>query len=92
MSRDMFVNIMEQYRPDAHVGKAARSTGGGRSGLVGGMQLTEPGGGAPGSAKARYHEINRPTIEMEVSRVRRAAEDAGLWRFCDLVRHDGFNL
>lgn len=76
VSRDVFVNIMEQYRPDAHVGKPNTRT-----------KLVEPGG-----VVKRYAEINRPTNKDEVSAVRTAAEKAGLWRFCDPPRHDGFNL
>jgi len=77
ISRDCFVNIMEQYKPDAHVGKPRR--GKARS-------------GQDGSDEARYADINRAVTEQEVSTVRRAAEDAGLWRFCDPPKHDGFNI
>ena len=93
VSRDMFVNIMEQYRPDAHVGKSARST----KASLGSQQLegelvTEPDNEGSGSTRVRYREINRPVTREEVSSIRRAAEDAGLWRFCDPARHDGFNI
>ncbi|KAK3988518.1 hypothetical protein QBC44DRAFT_101070 [Cladorrhinum sp. PSN332] len=71
VSRDCFVNIMEQYRPDAHVGKPSKKKEGGQE---------------------RYAEINRPVRKEEVSSVRRAAEEAGLWRFCDPPGHDGFNI
>jgi putative pyruvate formate lyase activating enzyme len=40
----------------------------------------------------RYQEINRPVNKEEISAVRLAAERAGLWRFCDPPRHDGFSL
>ncbi|KAJ0162543.1 Uncharacterized protein CTA2_4392 [Colletotrichum tanaceti] len=76
VSRDCFVNIMEQYHPDAHVGKLKRRT----------KDDTEDKGAL------RYNEINRAVSEDEVSSVRRAAEAAGLWRFCDPPRHDGFNI
>lgn len=70
VSRDCFVNIMEQYRPAAHVGKAKR----GREG------------------EKRYSEINRPVNTDEMSVVRKAAEEAGLWRFNDPPKHDGFAI
>jgi putative pyruvate formate lyase activating enzyme len=71
ISRDCFVNIMEQYRPDAYVGR--------------------PKKGSAGDEK-RYAEINRAVSAQEISAVRKAAEEAGLWRFCDPPKHDGFNL
>lgn len=74
VGRDVYVNVMEQYRPDAHVGKAVR-----------GAKDSE-------GAAVRYAEINRPVSEKEVLRVREVAEEAGLWRFCDPPRHDGFSL
>ncbi len=83
VSRDIFVNIMEQYHPDAHVGKPPRSSR---------ATTNKPGGGSLSTASVRYNEINRPVTGQEISSVRRAAEDAGIWRFCDPVRHDGFNL
>ena len=42
--------------------------------------------------KARYHDINRPVNATEVESVRKAAEDAGLWRFVEAARHGGFNI
>ena len=93
VSRDMFVNIMEQYRPDAHVGKSARSTKASlRSEQPDGVLGTEQADERSGTTRVRYGEINRPVSSEEVFSVRRAAEDAGLWRICDPVRHDGFNI
>lgn len=88
VSRDAFVNIMEQYHPDAHVGKANRQTQR-RS-----VAPTEQGGDAmpKDATSVRYEEINRHVTEEEISSVRQAAENAGLWRFCDPPKHDGFNL
>ncbi|KAK3390561.1 hypothetical protein B0H63DRAFT_466013 [Podospora didyma] len=80
VSRDCFVNIMEQYHPDAHVGKSKRRT----------RQPSKfP---AEVAQEKRYAEINRPVSKDEISAVRVAAEAAGLWRFCNPPRHDGFNL
>lgn len=78
ISRDIFVNIMEQYRPDAHVGKPKRRI---RKETVG-----------EGEQEVRYADINRPITKEEISVVRKAAEAVGLWRFCDPPRHDGFAI
>lgn len=85
LSRDVFVNIMEQYHPDGHVGKAKRPR---RSVPT----SVEPGGEDKPTETVRYEEINRPVSQEEVSAVRQAAEKAGLWRFCDPPRHDGFSM
>ena len=76
VSKDCFVNIMEQYRPDGHVGKRKGGTGGG-------------GGDGEG---VRYREINRAVTGEEVGTVRKAAEEVGLWRFADPAKHKGFNI
>ena len=83
VSRDVFVNIMEQYHPDAHVGKPKHPR---RS------VITDPSEGTPPEETVRYEEINRHVTQEEISSVRQAAEDAGLWRFCDPPKHDGFNI
>ncbi|CZR63229.1 probable pyruvate formate lyase activating enzyme [Phialocephala subalpina] len=85
VSRDVFVNIMEQYHPDAHVGKPKRPR---RST----HEPSEPGGEASHGETVRYEEINRHVRKEEVSAVRQAAEKAGLWRFCDPPKHDGFSI
>jgi putative pyruvate formate lyase activating enzyme len=86
VSKDIMVHIMDQYFPSAHVGKARR----GRS-----QGVVEPGGvGASDGVKkeVRYADINRPVSQDEVSSVRKAAEEAGLWRFVEPARHGGFNI
>lgn len=88
VSRDIFVHIMEQYHPRAHVGKPKRGTG-----RVGGS--VDPGGQPLSEEKAkrvRYEDINRPVSDQEVSLVRQAAEQAGLWRFVEVAEHGGFNI
>lgn len=76
VSRDCFVNIMEQYHPDAYVERPnARARA-----------------DKDNTKDRRYAEINHAVTADEVSSVRRAAEAAGLWRFCDPPRHDGFSL
>lgn len=79
VSKDCFVNIMEQYHPDAHVGKPKKRG-----------DTSDRAGDNP--AETRYAEINRPVTMDEVSAVRKAAEAAGLWRFCDPPKHGGFNI
>lgn len=95
VSQDIFVNIMEQYHPDAHVGKPKHA---------GGLQTSESKStpesvasavGPPSHRRAstvRYEEINRPITQDEVSNVVKAARSAGLWRFCDVAEHGGFNI
>jgi putative pyruvate formate lyase activating enzyme len=79
VSRDTFVNIMEQYHPDAHVGKPKRR------GDKSDRATNNP-------AETRYAEINRAVSMEEISSVRKAAERSGLWRFCDPPKHGGFNI
>ena len=83
ISRDIFVNIMEQYHPDAHVGKPSRAAS---------KQPSSEYDEISPRTSTRYNEINRPVSDREVSTVRQAAERAGIWRFCDAARHDGFNV
>ncbi|RDW80659.1 hypothetical protein BP5796_05357 [Coleophoma crateriformis] len=88
VSRDAFINIMEQYHPDAHVGKPSRRH-------INDTVASEPGTEPMDQQKAskvRYEEINRHVTADEISTVRKAAESAGLWRFCDPPRHDGFSI
>ncbi|KAI1192664.1 hypothetical protein F5X97DRAFT_329399 [Nemania serpens] len=81
VSRDTFVNIMEQYRPDAHVRKPRRGPRRKGGGDVEGGREEES------ARDVRYAEINRA-----VTAVRKAAEAVGLWRFCDPPRHDSFAI
>jgi putative pyruvate formate lyase activating enzyme len=85
VSKDVFVNILEQYHPDAHVSKSERP----RRTVP---KAVEPGGEAISNETVRYEEINRHVTKEEVSAVRDAAENAGLWRFCDPPGHDGFSM
>ncbi|KAI0132368.1 hypothetical protein BJ170DRAFT_680252 [Xylariales sp. AK1849] len=85
VSRDVFVNIMEQYRPAAHVGKPKRRVGKR-------VESDRFVAGEKEKDEVRYAEINRAVTDEEVSSVRRAAERAGLWRFCDPPGHEGFAI
>ncbi|KAI0393518.1 radical SAM superfamily protein [Xylariaceae sp. FL0594] len=87
VSRDTFVNIMEQYRPDAHVGKPKRRA---RAGTR--TTSTENSESESESENVRYAEINRPVTMDEIAAVRKAAEAVGLWRFNDPPRHEGFAI
>jgi putative pyruvate formate lyase activating enzyme len=83
VSQDLYVHIMEQYHPDAHVGKKKR---GGRR---------QEGDLSPDSSAGdgvRYADINRAITDEEIGSVRKAAEEAGLWRFCDVSEQGGFHL
>ncbi|RDW74491.1 putative pyruvate formate lyase activating enzyme [Aspergillus mulundensis] len=78
VSRDLYVHVMEQYRPDAHVGKRRRGTKGRREG--------------EGVEEVRYAEINRAVRDEELGSVRDAAVEAGLWRFCEVNEKSLFHL
>ena len=84
--RDCFVKVMEQYHPDAHVGKPRRRRAAGEG------SGAPDAGEADASAEVRYGDINRPIRADEVQSVRQAAEAAGLWRFADPPQHGGWSL
>lgn len=93
VSKDLYIHVMEQYHPRAHVGKEKR----GRSGRAADVAdaIVEPGGEAAdkqAKKEVRYAEINRPVDLKEVESVRKAAEQSGLWRFVDAAEHGGFNI
>ncbi len=67
LSKDSFVHIMNQYKPDANVGKIDKG-------------------------HVRYSEINRSVSPEELRQVEDAAKLAGLWRFEEPPRHEGFNF
>ena len=77
VSLDTMVHIMEQYFPRAHVGKPLRQ----------GIKTSKTV-----KAKVRYEDINRAVNLDEVASVRKAAEEAGLWRFVEAAKHGGFNI
>ena len=72
LGKDVFVNVMEQYHPDAHVGKTQR--------------------GSKVASGKRYAELNRAVTNEEIGVVKRAAKNAGLWRFVEPAEHGGFNI
>ena len=86
VSKDVFVNIMEQYHPDAHVGKPSRLA----KANVTAQQSELSNSNLDGEMK--YGELNKAVSTGEISSIRMEAEKAGIWRFCDPVRHEGFNI
>lgn len=93
VSKDLFIHIMEQYHPRAHVGKPRRGT----IGRVGDLTtpITEPGGvdaSTQVKQQIRYEDINRPVDMNEVASVTQAARQAGLWRFVEVAEHGGFTI
>lgn len=85
VSTDLFVHIMGQYHPDAHVGQPSR---------VSKSQKSTAAGASRGerSSPRRYEDINRFVKDVELESVREAAVNAGLWRFHDPVGHAGYNI
>ena len=77
VSKDTFIHIMEQYHPDAHVGKQQRTASSRRN---------------SDRDTVRYADINRAVKDSEVSSVKDAARSAGLWRFAEAPKHGGFNI
>ncbi|KAF4122985.1 putative pyruvate formate lyase activating enzyme [Geosmithia morbida] len=77
VSQDCFVHIMEQYHPDAYTHGADEQTS---------TEDAEP------QDEVRYAEINRAVNESEISFVRKAAVEAGLWRFEEAPNHAGFPI
>lgn len=80
VSKDLYVHVMEQYHPRAHVGKASRGAMGRASKVT--TDAVESAG-QPGSAtktkQLRYEEINRAVSLDEVASVRKAAEEVGFF-------------
>lgn len=79
VSKDMYLHIMEQYHPDAHVGKKKRAK-------VGQGEMGKD------KAEARYADINRAINDEELGAVQRAAKDAGLWRLLEPNEKSTFHL
>jgi putative pyruvate formate lyase activating enzyme len=84
ISQDLYIHIMEQYFPTAHVGKPRRTT---RTSSANDEVRSDSQ-----SSQVRYQEINRAIKDEEMASVRVAAEKAGLWRFVEAAGHGGFNI
>lgn len=87
VSKDLMVHIMEQYFPRAHVGKKRRGHGSQTD-----AERGQSGASDETNKDVRYAEINRPVNLEDVASVKKAAEEAGLWRFVEASRHGGFNI
>ena len=93
ISKDLYIHVMEQYHPRAHVGKERRGKIGRADDVAEGA--VEPGGKAAGDTvkkEVRYADINRAVDDREVDSVKKVAQEAGLWRFVDVAEHGGFNI
>lgn len=93
VSKDLFVHVMEQYHPRAHVGKERRGPIRKAGNLA--ENTVDPGGVVAGHGakkQVRYADIDRPVDLKEVASVTQAARDAGLWRFVEVAEHGGFNI
>lgn len=91
ISPDCFVNIMEQYHPDAHVGKTKKRKAHHEKPLAKTLGCTE-GEEDVATEEARYADLNRTVSERELSVVKQAAYASGLWRFNEPPKHDGFAI
>ncbi|OQO09385.1 hypothetical protein B0A48_04783 [Cryoendolithus antarcticus] len=80
VSTDLYVHVMEQYHPRAHVGKQRRGPLG--------QSVSSP----KPSKQLRYVDINRAVRLEEVHSVSQAAREAGLWRFAEAAEHGGHNI
>ena len=93
VSKDLYIHVMEQYHPRAHVGKERRGKSGRVQDVAAGT--VEPGG-QPADAEAkkqvRYEDINRAVKLEEVETVKKVAEESGLWRFVEAAEHGGFSV
>ena len=93
ISKDLYIHVMEQYHPRAHVGKEKRGKIGRAEDVAEGT--VEPGGKAASDTvkkEVRYADINRAVEDQEVDSVKKVAQEAGLWRFVDVAEHGGFNI
>ena len=92
ISRDLYLHVMEQYHPRAHVGKEKRGRVRRRYDAVteGDKSDVEPAA-AEVTKEVRYPDLNRAVSSEDVEAVKSAARDAGLWRFVEVSEHAGFS-
>ncbi|KAL4932911.1 putative pyruvate formate lyase activating enzyme [Aspergillus undulatus] len=88
VSSDLYVHVMEQYHPDAHVGKRRRATKKSRAGSEAG----DGDGKEEEVEEVRYAEINRAVRDGELGSVKDAAVEAGLWRFVEVNEKSLFHI
>lgn len=97
VSKDLYVHVMEQYHPRAHVGKERRTTAAGRAARAGEVadDMDQLGGSKArpeAKTRTRYEDINRAISLSEVATVKQVARDAGLWRLVEVAEHGGFDI
>jgi putative pyruvate formate lyase activating enzyme len=93
VSKDLYVHVMEQYHPRAHVGKERRGKAHRVENTIVDTGTVKHDAAAPAPPKeVRYSDINRATRLDEVANVRKIAEDSGLWRFADVSEQAGFSI
>ncbi|KAJ1561187.1 hypothetical protein HK405_004662, partial [Cladochytrium tenue] len=80
LGRDTYVHIMEQYRPDSHVGKPDDGRRPQRLGAGPGKEEAGGNDGGGAARRVRYAEIARPSSTKEIEAVRAAAVRSGLFR------------
>jgi putative pyruvate formate lyase activating enzyme len=85
ISRDVYVHVMEQYHPRAHVGKPKRTSKASTA-----RSDVDPGSEPLPTQDVRYADLNRAVSDDEVSSVLRAAKEAGIWRFVEVSEHAAF--
>jgi putative pyruvate formate lyase activating enzyme len=79
VSKDLYIHVMEQYHPRAHVGKGRRHTRGRAKEIL--SQTIEPGGLKADDTvqkQVRYADINRAVKPEEVDSVKDVAKQFGL--------------
>ncbi|CZT18539.1 uncharacterized protein RCC_04384 [Ramularia collo-cygni] len=78
VSKHLYVHVMEQYHPRAHVGKPRRTSGRAQD-LA--SQTVKPGSlpaGSEAKTEVRYEDINRVVSLEEVETVKKVATRCGL--------------
>lgn len=91
VSKDVYIHVMEQYFPRAHVGKTKRTSA---------VESSTSDAIEPGNApvtrgvdhEVRYADINRAVKLSEVDSIINVGKEAGLWRFVEPAEHGGFNI
>jgi putative pyruvate formate lyase activating enzyme len=89
VSRDLYIHIMEQYFPRAHVGKSRRI---GRTETQKILKSDKSTSEEDVAEHIRYADINRAVKPQEVESVTAFARSAGLWRLVEAAEHGGFNI
>ncbi|KAF1821563.1 putative pyruvate formate lyase activating enzyme [Dissoconium aciculare CBS 342.82] len=89
VSRDLYIHIMEQYFPRAHVGKSRRI---GRTETQKILNSDKSTSEEDVAEHIRYADINRAVKPQEVESVTAFARSAGLWRLVEAAEHGGFNI